>query len=130
MVGPNYKRPNVNAPAAFRGASGAAQQSSFADLPWWEVFKDETLKELIKTSLANNYDLAAAVARVEQARQIAADSQIAILSGHQLHVDHQLWSQSVHRQPCLQFGRGSRILSGHGQRNLGGRCVGPHPPHE
>ena len=74
MVGPNYKRPNVNAPAAFRGASGAAQQSSFADLPWWEVFKDETLKGLIKTSLANNYDLAVAVARVEQARQIAAEA--------------------------------------------------------
>jgi multidrug efflux system outer membrane protein len=43
-------------------------------LPWWEVFKDETLKELIKTSLANNYDLAAAVARVEQARQVAAEA--------------------------------------------------------
>ena len=25
----------------FRGTSGAAQQASFADLPWWEVFKDE-----------------------------------------------------------------------------------------
>ena len=71
-VGPNYKRPIVNVPAAFRGAQGAAQQASFADLPWWEVFKDESLKELIKTSLANNYDLDAAIARVEQARQIAA----------------------------------------------------------
>ena len=71
-VGPNYRRPAVNTPAVFRGASGAAQQASFADLPWWEVFKDETLKELIKTSLANNYDLDAAIARVEQARQVAA----------------------------------------------------------
>jgi len=71
-VGPNYKRPIVNVPAAFRGAQGAAQQASFADLPWWEVFRDESLKELIKTSLANNYDLDAAIARVEQARQIAA----------------------------------------------------------
>ena len=71
-VGPNYKRPNVNAPAAFRSAAGAAQQASFADLPWWDVFKDDTLKELIKTSLANNYDLEAAIARVDQARQAAA----------------------------------------------------------
>ena len=71
-VGPNYKRPSVNAPPAFRGASGATQQASLADLPWWEVFKDETLKELIKTSLANNYDLGAAIARVEQAREMAA----------------------------------------------------------
>jgi multidrug efflux system outer membrane protein len=45
-----------------------------ADLPWWEVFKDERLKDLVKTSLANNYDLAGAVARVEQARQVAAQA--------------------------------------------------------
>ena len=74
MVGPNYKRPGVNAPAIYRGQSGLAQQASLADLPWWEVFKDEPLGDLVKTSLANNYDLAAAVARVEQARQVAAQA--------------------------------------------------------
>ncbi len=56
----------------FSAAPGRAQQASFADLPWWEVFKDETLKALIDTALANNYDLAMAVSRVEQARQLAA----------------------------------------------------------
>jgi len=71
-VGPNYKRPNVAAPTAFRGPTEAAQQASFADLPWWDIFHDETLTALIKTALANNYDLAAAVARVEQANQVAA----------------------------------------------------------
>jgi outer membrane protein, multidrug efflux system len=70
-VGPNYVRPKVNAPADFRGAEGAAQQASYADLPWWEVFKDEQLKSLIKTALTNNYDLQVAVSRVEQSRQIA-----------------------------------------------------------
>jgi len=73
-VGPNYRRPGVNAPTVYRGQSGPARQASLADLPWWELFKDETLKGLIKTSLANNYDLAAAVARVEQARQVAAQA--------------------------------------------------------
>jgi multidrug efflux system outer membrane protein len=73
-VGPNYQRVKVNSPAEFRGAEGAAQQASFADLPWWEAFKDEELKALIKTALANNYDLAIAVSRVEQARQIAAQA--------------------------------------------------------
>src|SRR5690349_10721108 len=71
MVGPNYRQPKVTTPAVFRGASDVAQQASFADSPWWEIFKDETLKELVKTSLTNNYDLAVAVARVEQARQVA-----------------------------------------------------------
>ena len=69
-VGPNYRRAAVNTPMDFRGA-GAQQQESLADLPWWEIFKDEDLKELVKSALANNYDLAAATARVEQARQVA-----------------------------------------------------------
>src|SRR5262245_57333217 len=69
-VGPNYRRPNVNAPTNFR-ATVTQQQDSLADLPWWEIFKDETLKELVKSALANNHDMAAAVARVEQAREVA-----------------------------------------------------------
>jgi multidrug efflux system outer membrane protein len=72
-VGPNYRRPIVNSPTDFRSAS-THQEESFADLPWWEIFKDEKLTELVKTALANNYDLAAATARVEQARQIAAQA--------------------------------------------------------
>jgi outer membrane protein, multidrug efflux system len=51
-----------------------AQQASFADLPWWEIFHDETLTGLIKESLANNYDLTAAVAHVEQANEVAAQA--------------------------------------------------------
>ena len=73
-VGPNYQRPKVNVPSAFRGAEAASQQASIADLPWWEVFKDERLKGLVKTALVNNYDMALAAARVEQARQVAAQA--------------------------------------------------------
>lgn len=74
LLGPKYSRPKVIAPPAFRGAEGAAQQASLADLPWWEVFKDETLAELVKKALANNYNLAIAVTRIEQARQMAAQA--------------------------------------------------------
>lgn len=73
-VGPKYQRPKIDAPSEFRGAAGAAQQASFADLPWWDVFKDEQLQALIKTALANNYDLAIAVTRIEQSRQMAAQA--------------------------------------------------------
>jgi outer membrane protein, multidrug efflux system len=73
-LGPDYRRPAVNTPTVYRGQSSPALQTSLADLPWWDLFKDETLKGLVKTSLANNYDLAAAVARVEQARQVAAQA--------------------------------------------------------
>ncbi|MDQ2949663.1 MAG: efflux transporter outer membrane subunit [Acidobacteriota bacterium] len=74
VVGPNYHRPTISAPATFRGQQGAAQQTSIADLPWWEVFKDKMLQDLIRTSLTNNYDLRVAITRVEQARQIAAQA--------------------------------------------------------
>jgi outer membrane protein, multidrug efflux system len=73
-VGPNYQRPAVNTPPAIRGAVPTAEQASYADLPWWEVFQDKVLQDLIKTSLANNYDLRIAVSRVEQSREIAAQA--------------------------------------------------------
>ena len=73
-LGPNYRRPDVNAPPVYRDQSSPALQASLADLPWWDLFKDETLKGLVETSLTNNYDLAAAVARVEQARQVEAQA--------------------------------------------------------
>src|SRR5499427_8680047 len=73
-LGPNYRRPDVNAPPVYRDQSSPALQASLADLPWWDLFKDETLKGLVETSLTNNYDLAAAVSRVEQARQVSAQA--------------------------------------------------------
>ena len=69
-IGPNYKRPTVDVPSDFRFAAYQST-NSFADLPWWEVFKDPTLLHLIRTAVTNNYDLRQAVARVEQARNIA-----------------------------------------------------------
>jgi len=73
-VGPNYKRPQVNAPATFRGETQAAATNSIADLPWWEIFQDDALRELIRAALTNSYDLRIAVTRVEQARALAAQS--------------------------------------------------------
>lgn len=73
-VGPNYQRTKVNIPTEYRDAAGTAQQASIADLPWWEVFKDDRLKNLVQIALANNYDLQIAVTRVEQSRQIAAQA--------------------------------------------------------
>jgi multidrug efflux system outer membrane protein len=72
-VGPNYQRPPVNAPETFRGENEIFT-NSFASLPWWRVFHDDTLQNLIRTALTNNYDLRIAVTRVEQARAIAAQA--------------------------------------------------------
>ncbi|HLJ46327.1 MAG TPA: efflux transporter outer membrane subunit [Bryobacteraceae bacterium] len=73
LVGPRYKRPPVDAPAAFRGQD-PAQSASIADLPWWSVFQDPDLQQLIQAAVVNNRDLRVAAARVEQARQLAAQS--------------------------------------------------------
>src|SRR5260370_1178755 len=43
----------------------------YAELTWWEVYKDDTLQALIREALTNNYDLRIAMARVEQARALA-----------------------------------------------------------
>ncbi len=70
-VGPKYRRPIVEPPAAFRGSGDTAAASdpgSLADMKWFEVFKDDQLQELIRTALVNNYDLRRAVARIQAAR--------------------------------------------------------------
>jgi NodT family efflux transporter outer membrane factor (OMF) lipoprotein len=70
VVGPNYKRPEVAVPVNFRAPAPLPepQAASFADLKWFEVFHNEALQDLIRTALAQNYDLRDAVARVEEAR--------------------------------------------------------------
>jgi multidrug efflux system outer membrane protein len=72
-VGPNYKRPKTGIPEVYRGETGLST-NSLAELPWWQVFKDDSLQELVRTALTNNYDLRIAVARVEQARAIADET--------------------------------------------------------
>jgi multidrug efflux system outer membrane protein len=69
-MGPNYKRPVVDAPDNFRFTPDHSA-NSLGDLPWWEVFKDPTLLGLIQTAVTNNYNLRQAAARVEQARNLA-----------------------------------------------------------
>jgi multidrug efflux system outer membrane protein len=72
MAGPNYHRPAVPTPPAFRDLSEnpqlQAQAASYADLPWWEVFKDTKLQELIRLALKQNYDLQLATERIVAAR--------------------------------------------------------------
>ena len=72
MVGPNYHRPVVQTPGIYRdlneNSQAQAQAASFADLPWWQVFQDPQLQELIRTALKENYDLQLATERIAAAR--------------------------------------------------------------
>lgn len=67
-VGPDYRRPTVDTPPDFRGAMVPPSGQSLADLTWWEIFPDEALQSLIRTALAQNYDVRIAAARILDAR--------------------------------------------------------------
>src|SRR6185503_568755 len=73
-VGPNYKRPVINAPTGFRDATNQVATNTLADLPWWTVFKDPVLQDLVCTALTNSYDLRIILTRVDQARALQAQA--------------------------------------------------------
>ena len=64
LLGPNYQRPAVDTPPAFRFAESDAKD--LVNTAWWEQFQDPGLNELIATALAQNKDVKIAAARVEQ----------------------------------------------------------------
>lgn len=67
-VGPNYKRPQVNAPPQFRGAPSTAEKTSIADISAFDLFHDATLTSLLQTALSQNHDVRIAAERVLEAR--------------------------------------------------------------
>ena len=65
MMGPDYKRPPIDAPTAFQYEQKAAAET--ANVEWWKQFGDPVLEQLITEALANNKDVKIAAANVEQA---------------------------------------------------------------
>nr|WP_051781451.1 efflux transporter outer membrane subunit [Janthinobacterium agaricidamnosum] len=77
VAGPDYRAPDSAMPAAYRGqaaleAHNARQTGAAPALDsWWSGFNDAALTRIIGRVLAQNLDLDAALARVEQARAAA-----------------------------------------------------------
>lgn len=67
-VGPNFKVPQTALPEHWRDSTISTQDSSYANLAWWEVLGDTTLQQLVRISLRENRDLRIALARVNEAR--------------------------------------------------------------
>ena len=67
-LGPNYHRPQIAVPDQFRNEPLPPGGSSIADTKWFDLFQDDTLKQLVTTALANNFDLRIAAERVLEAR--------------------------------------------------------------
>ena len=76
-VGPSYRKPPMNL-EKFHNA--AALQAGAMSTPaptletWWDGFNDPMLSRLVTAARAQNLDLAAALARVQQARAVAREA--------------------------------------------------------
>jgi outer membrane protein, multidrug efflux system len=68
-VGPNYHRPPVDIPQVYQNEAPDQTSSSIGDEKWFEVFQDQALQNLIRTAIAQNYDLRIAASRILQAQE-------------------------------------------------------------
>jgi len=69
LMGPDYQRPTFSLPAIFSSDDVAAadQAPISAESPWWELYQDPVLNDLVAQALENNTDIKIAVARIEEA---------------------------------------------------------------
>jgi outer membrane protein, multidrug efflux system len=66
-MGPNYKRPEVPLPTAWRVEPvQPAEAVEITNTSWWRGFGDDHLDEFIEQALRANYDILIATARVEE----------------------------------------------------------------
>jgi outer membrane protein, multidrug efflux system len=64
VIGPDYKRPAVATPSAWRLEESQARD--LADTAWWKQFDDPVLNDMISSALKENKDLLIAAARIEE----------------------------------------------------------------
>jgi len=81
-VGPDYRRPDVPLAQNYRvqpTATTAAAATSASLSAWWEGFNDPLLTRYVSAALAENLDLAQALARIDQARARLGGANAALL---------------------------------------------------
>lgn len=67
MVGPDYRRPEQDAPSTWRTEAAEQNRATpLVDTRWWEQLDDPVLNDLISIAMRENKDLLVAVARVEE----------------------------------------------------------------
>lgn len=83
-VGPDYRRPEVASPAAFKEAKAAegwlpaAPADALDRGEWWQLFGDAELSALVAQVQVSNQNVAAAVASYAQARALVAQQRAAL----------------------------------------------------
>jgi multidrug efflux system outer membrane protein len=74
-LGPDYRRPDLSPPPAYR-FEPIATADSVADAGWWQLYQDPVLQALIREGLANNLDVRIAAARIDQARAVLGSAHL------------------------------------------------------
>ncbi|HEY6610220.1 MAG TPA: efflux transporter outer membrane subunit [Pseudomonas sp.] len=72
-IGPDYQRPEINTPAAFRQAEGwkaAEPADALARGAWWELYGDATLNDLQQRLADANQSLAQSLAQYREAQAL------------------------------------------------------------
>ncbi len=73
VQGPDYEKPSVEVPPAYRYGDQAYMLAAYTDnYTWWNGLRDPVLDGLIRECLANNRDLRIATARVDEFAAILA----------------------------------------------------------
>lgn len=67
-VGPEYEKPKMPPPAAYRFAEATTAAETLGNTTWFQIFDDKALQALIQEAIANNLDLKVAAAHVMEAR--------------------------------------------------------------
>ena len=102
-VGPHYARPTTNL-APFHNLAGVSATKPDFPAPaldsWWTGFNDPMLVTVVQRALDQNLDLAAAFARVRQARAAAASAGAQLLPT----VDLDATGTAMHQSVLNQFG--------------------------
>ncbi len=68
LMGPKYQRPQTKLPDQFHNGPSSAGPQSIADTKWFDLFQDDSLKQLVGTALQQNFDVRIAAERVLEAR--------------------------------------------------------------
>lgn len=94
-VGPDYVKPQVETPDAFRFAQSDVADTANTD--WWEQFDDPVLNALIAEALAHNRSVKIAAANVEAAAALLtqAQSQFFPQINYNVAANHQRASESL-----------------------------------
>ncbi|MGO4330321.1 efflux transporter outer membrane subunit [Cupriavidus sp. 2TAF22] len=99
-VGPDYRQPAVPTTAGYAQADALAARETRLPAPaldsWWTGFDDPVLTRIVQRALDQNLDLAASLARVQQARAAAAEA------GAQLLPQGSLSAQAVKERQSLE----------------------------